>query len=78
MRARPRTSWLDRWFDALSAAARRTPGAQVIDLTPFYCDEDKCPVVIGGVNVYRDNNHLTVTYAQDPRAVPLPRDWPPQ
>jgi hypothetical protein len=21
-------------------------------------------VVIGGVNVYRDNNHLTVTYAQ--------------
>ena len=55
---------LDRWFDALSLAARRTPGAQMIDLTPFYCDEDTCPVVIGGVNVYRDNNHVTVTYAK--------------
>ncbi|MET0838444.1 MAG: acyltransferase family protein [Marmoricola sp.] len=55
---------LDGWFDALSAAASRTPGAEVVDLTPFYCDEDTCPVVVGGVNVYRDNNHLTVTYAR--------------
>ena len=25
---------------------------------------DTCPVVIGGVNVYRDDNHVTVTYAK--------------
>jgi hypothetical protein len=36
----------------------------VIDLTRFYCDASTCPVVIGGVNVYRDNNHVTVTYAK--------------
>jgi hypothetical protein len=36
----------------------------VADLTDFYCDETRCPVVIGGVNVYFDNNHLTVTYAK--------------
>ena len=55
---------LDQWFDALSIAQRRTPGSHLIDLTPFYCDDDTCPVVIGGVNVYRDTNHLTVTYAR--------------
>ena len=59
-----RSERLDRWYDALSAAARRTPGAELVDLTNFYCDEEKCPVVIGGVNVYFDNNHLTVTYAK--------------
>jgi peptidoglycan/LPS O-acetylase OafA/YrhL len=59
-----RDTKLDAWFDALSAAAERTPGAKVIDLTRFYCDEETCPVVIGGVNVYFDNNHLTVTYAK--------------
>jgi len=59
-----RAERLDRWFDALSAAARRTDGGRVADLTDFYCDETRCPVVIGGVNVYFDNNHLTVTYAK--------------
>jgi peptidoglycan/LPS O-acetylase OafA/YrhL len=55
---------LDRWFDPLSAAVRDTPGAHLLDLTHFYCGEDTCPVVIGGVNVYRDDNHVTVTYAR--------------
>jgi hypothetical protein len=55
---------LDRWFDALTLAARRTPGARMIDLTPYYCDRKTCPVVVGGVNVYRDDNHISVTYAK--------------
>jgi peptidoglycan/LPS O-acetylase OafA/YrhL len=59
-----RQARLERWFDSLAIAARRTPGAELVDLTDFYCDEEKCPVVIGGVNVYVDNNHLTVTYAR--------------
>ena len=58
-----RAERLDRWFDSLSAAADRA-GAEVLDLTPYYCDAQTCPAVIGGVNVYFDNNHLTVTYAK--------------
>jgi hypothetical protein len=59
-----RSEKLARWFDALSVAAGRTPGADVVDLTRWYCDAEKCPVVIGGVNVYVDNNHVSVTYAR--------------
>jgi peptidoglycan/LPS O-acetylase OafA/YrhL len=67
--ANARCAWnrhdrLDRWFDPLSQAVRRTPGAHLLDLTSFFCDQDTCPVVIGGVNVYRDDNHVTVTYAR--------------
>jgi len=28
------------------------------------CDDDSCPVVIGGVLVYRDQHHLTVLFAE--------------
>jgi len=59
-----RSSRLDRWFDPYRVAAERTPGAQEIDLSRFFCDHDRCPVVIGGVNVYADDNHMTVTYAK--------------
>ncbi len=59
-----RAEGLERWFDAYRVAAKRTSGATEIDLSRFYCDEDTCPVVVGGVNVYADNNHLTVTYAR--------------
>ena len=59
-----RADRLTRWYDALSVAARRTPGAHVVDLTRFYCDRRTCPVVIGGVNVYHDNNHVSATYAR--------------
>ena len=55
---------LDARFDALSAAARSTPGAHLVDLTSYFCDRTRCPVVIGGVNVYVDSNHVSVTYAR--------------
>ncbi|MFS0886551.1 acyltransferase family protein [Aeromicrobium sp. 179-A 4D2 NHS] len=52
------------YFDAFAATGRQVDGAQVLDLTDFYCDEDECPSIIGGVNVYRDNSHLSVTYVR--------------
>jgi hypothetical protein len=62
--AMTRAANLDRWYDALSEAQRRTPGTTLVDLTDRLCTEKKCPVLIGGVNVYADGNHLTVTYAR--------------
>jgi peptidoglycan/LPS O-acetylase OafA/YrhL len=41
-----------------SASASATP----VDLTSKYCDSTKCFSVIGGANVYRDQDHLTVTW----------------
>jgi hypothetical protein len=38
--------------------------AKLLDMTSYYCDDKDCPVVIGGVNVYRDNSHVTTTYAR--------------
>lgn len=52
------------FFDAFAATGRQVKGAQTLDLTPFYCDETRCPAIIGGVNVYRDNSHLSVTYVR--------------
>ena len=59
-----RTANVDRWFDALSAAQARTPGTILIDLVDLMCGDEQCPVVIGGVDVYSDGNHLTRTFAR--------------
>ncbi len=51
-------------FDAFQATAGTVPGSTLLDLTDFYCRDGTCPAVIGGVTVYRDISHLTVTYAK--------------
>lgn len=51
--------------DPLVAAARdvRSPLVTVVDLTPQFCDERRCPAVIGGALVHRDRTHLTPAFA---------------
>jgi len=50
--------------DPLAAAARaRGPRARVIDLTRFFCGPRRCPPVIGGAYVYKDDNHMNSAYA---------------
>ena len=34
------------------------------DLTDYFCDATTCYPVIGNIIVYRDNNHITATYAR--------------
>jgi len=61
--ATPRSAAL-RWDYAVSAAARSTRFRHV-DLTPFFCDEQRCFPVVGGVRVYNDVlGHITVAYAR--------------
>ena len=51
-------------FDGSREAAAQLSNVKVIDLTDFYCDDTKCPAVIGNVIVYRDDNHITRTWAK--------------
>jgi hypothetical protein len=44
--------------------AARHSGATVFDATPWLCTNTTCPPVIGGMVVYRDDSHLTNTYAE--------------
>ncbi|KTS60985.1 hypothetical protein NS206_10895 [Microbacterium testaceum] len=38
-------------------------GVQLVDLTPWICPDDVCVGVVGNVVLYRDDNHLSRTYA---------------
>jgi peptidoglycan/LPS O-acetylase OafA/YrhL len=47
--------------DPIGVAATAS-GASLLDLTDKYCDAKECFSVVGGANVYRDRDHLTVTW----------------
>jgi peptidoglycan/LPS O-acetylase OafA/YrhL len=49
--------------DPLRAAADGAAGVTLLDFTDVYCDEETCSPVVGGANIYRDQDHLTVTFA---------------
>ncbi|WP_104104467.1 acyltransferase family protein [Arthrobacter sp. 08Y14] len=38
--------------------------AHAVDLTEAICPNELCPAVIGGIQIYRDSNHITATYAR--------------
>lgn len=50
-------------IDPLVAAVGASPGASLVDLTSHYCTADTCPLVIGGVIVFRDRHHITGTWS---------------
>jgi hypothetical protein len=49
--------------DIFAEAARGHMGAHSLDFSSLFCNETRCAVVIGGANVYRDQDHLTATFA---------------
>jgi peptidoglycan/LPS O-acetylase OafA/YrhL len=56
---------LPTWETEFEArAAERAPKSHLIDLTPEICPEGICRSVIGNALVYRDDNHLTATFAR--------------
>ncbi|MFE4469937.1 acyltransferase family protein [Leifsonia sp. NPDC056824] len=61
--AGPRATVLTGRPQPLLDAAKATPGVAVLDLSDRLCTPTECPVVIGGVIVYKDRHHLTKTYA---------------
>ncbi len=48
-----------------TAQVHGIPGnVRFADYTDYFCDETRCPMVIGNVLVYRDAHHLTATYVR--------------
>lgn len=39
-------------------------GIPTIDFSEIYCDDDRCPLAIGGVRVYRDYRHITTVFGK--------------
>ncbi|WP_375384166.1 acyltransferase family protein [uncultured Microbacterium sp.] len=48
--------------DPLRDAAAGVPGVTLLDFTDVFCDEETCFPVVGGANLYRDQDHLTVSF----------------
>jgi peptidoglycan/LPS O-acetylase OafA/YrhL len=59
-----RRSALNEDSAATAAAALRSPRVRLVDLTEFFCDARSCYPVIGGALVFKDQNHMTETYAK--------------
>jgi hypothetical protein len=60
--ARPRAGAL-KPDPAVAAARRLSPRVREIDLSRAFCDARRCYPVIGGALVYKDEDHLTPTFA---------------
>ena len=59
-RADPRTSEANRLTSAAAAGA----GARFLDLSDLACLRGRCPVVAGGLMVYANADHLSMTWVQ--------------
>jgi hypothetical protein len=48
---------------AAVAAERASRRVSTIDLTRFFCDDQRCFAVVGGVLVHKDVSHMTAVFA---------------
>jgi peptidoglycan/LPS O-acetylase OafA/YrhL len=46
------------------AAATAAGGGRYEDITPLFCTDSRCPMIVGNNLVYRDDNHVTIEYAK--------------
>ena len=54
---------LDLSGAAAEAATVRQAGGSYVDVAPWFCTSTACLVVVDNLLVYRDNSHITVSYA---------------
>ena len=51
-------------FDDHAFDVARELNLDTIDFSEIYCDRSRCPLVIGGVSVYRDYRHITAVFGK--------------
>lgn len=59
-----RTSAINTAGIKAEQAATAAGGGYYADLTSLFCSPSRCPVIVGDNLVFRDDNHLTTSYAQ--------------
>jgi hypothetical protein len=59
-----RTSAINAAGIKAEQAATAAGGGYYADLTSLFCSPSRCPVIVGDNLVFRDDNHLTTSYAQ--------------
>jgi peptidoglycan/LPS O-acetylase OafA/YrhL len=59
-----RTSAINAAGIQAEQAATAAGGGYYADLTSLFCGPSRCPVIVGDNLVFRDDNHLTTSYAQ--------------
>jgi hypothetical protein len=60
----PQEELVDASYLELEADAAAEAGAFLLPAVDWLCDGDRCPLVIGDLLVYRDDQHLTATFAR--------------
>jgi peptidoglycan/LPS O-acetylase OafA/YrhL len=60
----PRSTAVNDAGIAAERAATAAGGGRYADLTELFCTRERCPVIVGNDLVYRDDNHVTIEYAQ--------------
>jgi hypothetical protein len=60
----PRSQAVNDAGIAAEKAATTGSGGHYADLTPLFCTAQRCPVIVGNDLVFRDDNHVTIAYAQ--------------
>jgi peptidoglycan/LPS O-acetylase OafA/YrhL len=71
-----KTAFADPGQATLDKAVRAAADVQLLDLSDRFCSPEQCKAVIGNVMVYRDNNHITDTYARSLRLYIVDALWP--
>jgi peptidoglycan/LPS O-acetylase OafA/YrhL len=62
--AQPRSVAVNDSGIAAEKAATVAGGGRYADLTDLFCTADRCPMIVGNNLLFRDDNHVTIEYAQ--------------
>jgi hypothetical protein len=62
--ATDRSSAISVQPEEIESAASGLSNVTVVDMNDLICPQATCPAVIGGILVYRDDRHITATYAK--------------
>ncbi|SEJ39433.1 acyltransferase family protein [Demequina mangrovi] len=65
----PREAAIDPDLQTAEARTATLAGATYVDLTDHICSGDSCPPILGSTLVYRDEHHITATFAEQLAAV---------